>query len=77
MGSLIGFFLTTKAGRILGLILLAGAVYGGIYAKGYFAAREDQRVKQIKNNEIATQQRRDIDKAVPRTDWDDRVDELR
>lgn len=67
----------SRAGNIVGLALIAAIAYGVIYARGYFAAERAQEIKQFKNNELATKERREIDRAVPRTDWDDRVDELR
>lgn len=76
MGTLITFFLHSGVGRVVGLVLIAAALYGGIYAKGYFAAREAAREQQQRRNDDAAKDRKNIDKAVPRLDWDRRVDEL-
>lgn len=75
--SILLWFFSSRLGNAAGLALVAVLAVGGIYVKGRIDGRHDDQVKQIKNNKLATKQRDEIDRAVPRTDWPDRVDELR
>lgn len=74
---LIGSRLGIICGLLIAAAILAPIGAGVIYMKGRSDAKQDQRINQLERNEEAKKDRREVDRAVPRTDWDDRVDELR